>query len=69
MLGGVLLVGGGWRKGEKGGGGGAYLVTPVADAGSVEDEFVVGGVLEALFAVPVGGRGGFGLVVWVCVDW
>ena len=48
---------------------GAYLVSPIPDTGSVNDEFVVGGVLEALFAVPVGGRGGFGLVVWVCVDW
>ena len=62
------MVGGG--KGRRGGGGGgANRETPVADGGSVEDEFVVGGVLEALFAVPVGGRGGFGLVVWVCVDW
>lgn len=34
---------------------GAYLVSPIPDTGSVNDEFVVGGVLEALFAVPGGG--------------
>ncbi len=50
----------GWvvRWGIIGGGGkgrrGAYLVSPIPDTGTVEDEFVSGGVLEALFAVPVG---------------
>lgn len=57
------VIGGGW-KGENG----AYLISPVPDTGTVEDEFVVGGVVEALFAVPVGGV--FGLVVWFwfCID-
>lgn len=51
------LVVGGWRGGRGGEGEGkgdelVYLISPMRHTSAVEDEFVVGWVLEALFAVP-----------------